>query len=101
MSIAPRTTGPLAVAALLFVNGPSVVGELMCAQPYGEPELVFQLTAVSEQDERDMKEILGDFEALVGNAVRATVDRDVRRHREISPHDGVRWLFLSRVADDD
>lgn len=60
-------------------------------------ELRFQLTEVSEQDLDDMAEILDEFESLVGPGVSADVSREVRVQRSISPHDGVRWIFVKRV----
>ncbi|MCP4308372.1 MAG: hypothetical protein GY788_26530 [bacterium] len=61
-----------------------------------EVRLRFQLSEVSEQDALDMADILGEFQELVGGHVDAVVVHEVLDWRAISPHDGVRWVFLAR-----
>jgi hypothetical protein len=59
--------------------------------------LRFQLSEVTEEDEADMSDIVSDLEALVGNDVKVESCYEVRDHRQISPTDGVCWIFLSRI----
>ena len=59
-------------------------------------ELCFQLSGVSEDDEADMDDIVGELELLVGDEVRVSRRWDVKDERDISPHDGVCWFFLAR-----
>jgi hypothetical protein len=60
--------------------------------------LRFQLTAVTEADAQDIEDIVSQLEALVGPVVHVAKELDVRQEREISPHDGVRWIFLARTS---
>jgi hypothetical protein len=59
--------------------------------------LRFQLSKVTEGDEADMSDIVSDLEALIGNDIKVDSCYEVRDHRQISPTDGVCWIFLSRV----
>jgi len=59
--------------------------------------LRFQLSKVTEEDEADMSDIAGELEALVGNDVNVDYYCEVRDHRQITPTDGVCWIFLARV----
>jgi hypothetical protein len=59
--------------------------------------LRFQLSKVTEEDEADINGIVGDLEALVGNDVKVDFCHEVRDHRQISPTDGVCWIFLARA----
>jgi hypothetical protein len=59
--------------------------------------LWFQLSEATEDDEADMDDIIGELEALVGEEVQIEAVHEVRAEREISPSDGVRWIFLARI----
>jgi len=58
--------------------------------------LRFQLTELTEGDAADMADISSELEALVGDHVRVDKTHEIRDERAISPHDGVRWIFLAR-----
>ncbi len=58
--------------------------------------LQFQLTEVSEQDAADMGDIASELESLVGPDIEVEKVYEIREWRAISPHDGVRWIFLKR-----
>lgn len=60
--------------------------------------LRFQLSEVTEEDRVDMNDIVSELEGLVGLAVEVESSYEVRDQREISPTDGVCWIFLARVA---
>lgn len=60
--------------------------------------LRFQLSEVTEEDEADISDIVSELEALVGNGVEVEVSYDVLDHRQISPTDGICWIFLSRLS---
>lgn len=60
----------------------------------------FQLTEVSERDQEDMDETVGDFEMLVGSAVNVECVHEFLRERVPSRHGRVRWIYLSRVGDE-
>lgn len=60
--------------------------------------LRFQLSEVTEDDEDDMRDIVSELEGLVGNDVEVESSYEVRDQREISPTDGVCWIFLARVT---
>lgn len=60
--------------------------------------LRFQLSKVTEEDEDDMSDIVSELEGLVGNDVEVESSYEVRDQREISPTDGVCWIFLARVS---
>lgn len=59
--------------------------------------LRFQLSEATEDDMADMDDIVSELEALVGNDVHVDRIHEVRPEREISPSDGVRWIFLARI----
>jgi hypothetical protein len=58
--------------------------------------LRFQLSELTEEDKADVSDIVSDLEALVGNDVKVDSCYEVRDHRQISPTDGVCWIFLAR-----
>ena len=60
--------------------------------------LRFQLSEVTEEDRADMDDIVSELEALVGNDVEVASFYEVLEKREISPTDGVCWIFLTRVV---
>ena len=59
--------------------------------------LRFQLTEVAEQDATDMSDIVNELEALVGPDVHVEMAHEVQEKQAVSPHDGVRWIFLMRA----
>ncbi|GAA2445406.1 hypothetical protein [Agromyces soli] len=59
--------------------------------------LRFQLSEVTETDDEDIDDIVGDFEDLVGPDVEVDFLLEVLEWRRLSPHDGVCWVYLSRV----
>lgn len=59
--------------------------------------LRFQLSEVTEEDKEDVSDIVSELESLVGNDVSVESSYEVRDQREISPTDGVCWIFLARV----
>ncbi|GAA2445377.1 hypothetical protein [Agromyces soli] len=59
--------------------------------------LRFQLSEVTETDYEDIDDIVGDFEDLVGPDVEVDFLLEVLEWRQLSPHDGVRWVYLSRA----
>lgn len=58
--------------------------------------LRFQLSQVAEEDESDMSDIVSELEGLVGDDVVVESSYEVLDRREISPSDGVCWIFLAR-----
>lgn len=58
--------------------------------------LVFQLADVTEDDEVDMSDIVSEFEALVGDAIKVDSSYEVCADRRIAPSDGVSWIYLAR-----
>lgn len=59
--------------------------------------LRFQLSELTEGDEDDMRDILSELEGLVGDDIEVKASYDVLDRREISPTDGVSWVFLARI----
>ena len=59
-------------------------------------EFFFQMSALTDDDEKDMNDIVDEFVMLVGDGVRAGKRHEVRTSRVISPFDGVCWIFLAR-----
>lgn len=59
--------------------------------------LRFQLSEVTEEDGDDMSDIVSELEGLLGNDVEVESSYEVVDRREISPIDGVSWIFLARV----
>lgn len=59
--------------------------------------LRFQMSEVSDQDEEDMVDTVDELERLVGPAVTVDYVYEIRKHRLVSPSDGVWWIFLARV----
>ena len=59
--------------------------------------LRFQLSEATEEDVLDISDIAGDLEALVGPDAEVESVYEVRDQRQISAHDGVCWIFLSRA----
>ena len=57
--------------------------------------LRFQLSEVTEEDRADID---SELEGLVGNDVEVASSYEVRDQRQISPTDGVCWIFLARVS---
>ena len=80
--------GQIPAHALAF--GVEVVGPRL--------RLRFQLSEVTDEDEDDMSDIVSELEALVGDDVEVESSYEVRDQREISPTDGVCWIFLARVT---
>jgi len=72
-----------ALAAGVEVDGPNV-------------RMHFQLRELSEHDAADIADIVDDLDALLGDAVDIEAVHELRDRREISPNDGVRWIFLAR-----
>lgn len=60
--------------------------------------LRYQLSDLNEEDELDMSAIVSELEALVGDQVEIESAYEVRDERQISPTDGVSWVFLARVS---
>jgi hypothetical protein len=60
--------------------------------------LLFQLSEVTDEDVADMSDIVSELEGLVGNDVEVESTYKVLEQREISPTDGVCWIFLARVT---
>lgn len=60
--------------------------------------LRFQLSEVTEGNEDDMRDIVSELEGLVGGDVDVECSYEVPDRREISPTDGVCWIFLARVT---
>ena len=56
----------------------------------------FQLKSVNARALEDMDDIVSELEALVGDAVRVARTYEVRPERSVSPHDGIRWIYLKR-----
>jgi hypothetical protein len=56
----------------------------------------FQLSRLIEDDMADMEDIVSGLEALLGEGVHVEEVREIRTEPAISPHDGVRWVFLAR-----
>ena len=59
--------------------------------------LRFQLSELTDADSSDMDDVLSELEALLGDEVQVDQVREVRHQRDVSPSDGVRWIFLSRT----
>jgi hypothetical protein len=59
--------------------------------------LRFQLSTATEDDERDMADIVSEMEALVGNGVQIEQVLEVRSERLITPSHDVCWIFLARA----
>ncbi|MCM3657283.1 hypothetical protein M3147_08470 [Agromyces mediolanus] len=59
--------------------------------------LRFQLSEVTEPDYEDIDDIVGDFEGLVGPDLEVEFLLEVLEWRRLSPHERVRWVYLSRV----
>lgn len=60
--------------------------------------LRFQLSEVTEEDRADMDDIVSELEGLVGDDVEVESSYEVLEQRQISPTDGVCWIFLARVT---
>ncbi|NYG58742.1 hypothetical protein BJ980_001665 [Nocardioides daedukensis] len=60
--------------------------------------LRFQLSEATEGDRADMDDIVSELESLVGKDVEVASFHEVLDQRAISPTDGVRRIFLARVA---
>jgi len=60
--------------------------------------LRFQLSEVTEADEDDISDIVSELEGLMGKDVEVESSYEVVDQREISPTDGVCWIFLARVS---
>lgn len=58
--------------------------------------LRYQLAELTDADVQDMVDTVDELEDLVGPAVHVDYVHELRRRPLISPHDGVRWIFLSR-----
>jgi hypothetical protein len=63
-------------------------------------QLLFQLSALTDQDRADMNEIWDNMESLVGGGVKVGIEHEIRDERKVLPEDGIRWLFLARAAYD-
>lgn len=59
--------------------------------------LRFQMSEVTEQDQEDMVDTVDELELLVGQAADIDYVYEIRDGRLITPHDGVWWIYLSRV----
>lgn len=59
----------------------------------------FQLSQLSDQDASDIEGIVDNLSSLVGEAVHVESAHEIRKERNISPRDGVRWIFLARQPD--
>lgn len=57
--------------------------------------LRFQLSEVTEADYEDLDDTVGYFEDLVGPDVEVDFLLEVLEWRRLSPHDGVRWVYLA------
>jgi hypothetical protein len=60
-------------------------------------QFVFQLSQITDEDAEDMDDIVSEMEVLADPGLIISKTFEVRADRAISPHDGVRWIFLSRV----
>ncbi len=65
-----------------------------------DPALQFrsQLSHATEGDESDMNDIVNEIQTLVGDHVEVMCSCEVGEPRQISPTDGVCWIFLARVS---
>ena len=61
--------------------------------------LVVQLRDASTSESDDIGDIRTTLEDLVGPDVSVDVDTQHVRERVISPHDGIRWVYLRRLED--
>jgi len=59
--------------------------------------LRFQLSEVTYDDEDDMNDIVSELEGLLGDNVEVESSYEVTEERQVSPIDGVSWIFLARV----
>lgn len=59
--------------------------------------LRFQLSEVTDEDGDGMNEIVTELEGLLGNDVEVESSYEVADQRQISPIDGVNWIFLARA----
>ena len=62
--------------------------------------LRFQFVELSGGDHADMADIVDGLETLVGDDVEVESTFEVREHRQISPSDGICWIFLARRSLD-
>ena len=69
--------------------GVEVAGRRVC--------LRFQLSNATEGDLQDIADIVDEMQDLVGDHVQVESVYEVRMTVDISPLDGVYWVFLARV----
>lgn len=55
-----------------------------------------QLRAMTDEDEADLDEIVSDLEVLVGDEIRVSRSQEVRSEPQISPRDGICWIYVVR-----
>ena len=60
--------------------------------------LRFQLTELTESDQEAMNDIVDEFEMLVGDQVHVSARPELHAERNISPFDGIQWIFLARIS---
>lgn len=68
--------------------GVDVVGTQVC--------LCFQLSDASDQDLVDIEDIRSGLQDLVGQDVEVRSRYEIVPQRQMSPVDGVRWVYLAR-----
>jgi len=62
--------------------------------------IIIQLSAAtSSGEDDDIEDIRTTLEDLVGPDVTVEMATEVVDHRRVSPHDGVRWVYLKRLGD--
>ncbi|WP_172836126.1 hypothetical protein [Microlunatus soli] len=60
-----------------------------------EIELQFQLSEIVPDDRDSIDEIVDDLETLIGPHVNVAVTRKHVSQPNISPHDGIAWIFIA------
>jgi len=60
--------------------------------------LWFQLSELTEGDQSDIDSIVNSLKTLVGDGVEVVAEHELRIRRQVSPHDGVSWIFLAHEA---
>ena len=61
--------------------------------------LRFQLSEITESDEADISDIVNELEALVGDDIEVTYSCETMDRYQISPTDGVHWIFLAHPTN--
>ncbi len=55
-----------------------------------------QLRVLSQQDEADLDDIVGELEVLLGSQANVTRSQEIRDVPQVTPTDGIGWIFIAR-----